>query len=63
MAPRLSVTDRVDAADLSRIKAGLAASDPALGPYAPLPLAVLLHDPERSGAGDDRGDRGALSAG
>ena len=43
MAAKLSITDRVDDADLARIKAGLAASDPALGPYAPAPLAVLLH--------------------
>jgi hypothetical protein len=42
----LSLTDEVDDATLARIKAGLAASDPALGPYAPLPLAVLLHEPE-----------------
>jgi GNAT superfamily N-acetyltransferase len=60
MAAKLSVTDRVDDADLARIKAGLAASDPALGPYAPLPLAVLLHGPERGGAG---GDAGALIGG
>jgi GNAT superfamily N-acetyltransferase len=44
MPPRLTVTDRVAAADLERIEAGLATSDPALGPYAPAPLAVLLHD-------------------
>jgi GNAT superfamily N-acetyltransferase len=56
MAPKLTVTDRVDEATLARIKAGLAASDPALGPYAPAPLAVLLHD--RKG-----GDRGALIGG
>jgi hypothetical protein len=42
MVPRLSVADAVDD--------GLAASDPALGPYAPEPLAVLLHEPERNGA-------------
>jgi GNAT superfamily N-acetyltransferase len=44
----------------ARIRAGLAASDPALGPYAPLPLAVLLHETERGGAG---GDAGALVGG
>jgi GNAT superfamily N-acetyltransferase len=52
MTLTLSVTDRVGEADLARIQAGLAASDPALGPYAPLPLAVLLHEPaEAGGAG------------
>jgi GNAT superfamily N-acetyltransferase len=60
MAAKLSITDRVDDADLARIKAGLAASDPALGPYAPSPLAVLLHAREQGGAG---GDRGALVGG
>jgi GNAT superfamily N-acetyltransferase len=53
MTPQLSVTDRVADAALARIKDGLAASDPALGPYAPWPLAVLLHEPEPCGAGDD----------
>jgi GNAT superfamily N-acetyltransferase len=43
MAPVLTVADRVGEADLARIKAGLAASDPALGPWRPAPLAVLLH--------------------
>jgi GNAT superfamily N-acetyltransferase len=56
MAPKLSIADRIDGADLARIEAGLAASDPALGPYAPAPLAVLLHDPQR-------GDPGALVGG
>jgi GNAT superfamily N-acetyltransferase len=56
----LSVTDEVDDATRARIRAGLAASDPALGPYAPLPLAVLLHETERGGAG---GDAGALVGG
>jgi GNAT superfamily N-acetyltransferase len=60
MTPRLTVSDEVDNATLARIKAGLAASDPALGPYAPVPLAVLLHDPERGEAG---GDAGALVGG
>lgn len=55
MAPTLTVTDEIDEAALARIKAGLAASDPALGPYRPAPLAVLLHDPERGGAGGDPG--------
>ncbi len=41
----LSVTDRVSDADLAKIKAGLAASEPDPGPYSPAPLAVLLHDP------------------
>jgi GNAT superfamily N-acetyltransferase len=54
MAATLSIADRIDSADLARIEAGLAASDPALGPYAPAPLAVLLHDPP-GGAGHDRG--------
>jgi GNAT superfamily N-acetyltransferase len=63
MVPRLSVIDRIDGADLARIKAGLAASDPALGPYEPAPLAVLLHEPEEGGGGGDRGDRGALVGG
>jgi GNAT superfamily N-acetyltransferase len=59
MAPVLTVTDRVHDAELARIKAGLAASDPALGPYRPAPLAVLLH-----GAGDGRAaGRGALLGG
>jgi GNAT superfamily N-acetyltransferase len=53
MTPQLSVTDRVADAALARIKAGLAASDPALGPYAPVPLAVLLHEPEPGEGGDD----------
>lgn len=52
MAPVLTVTDRVCDADLAHIEAGLAASDPALGPYRPAPLAVLLH-----GAGDGRATR------
>jgi GNAT superfamily N-acetyltransferase len=52
MAPRLSVSDRVDEVALARIRDGLAASDPALGPYQPVPLAVLLHAPEPGG--DDR---------
>jgi GNAT superfamily N-acetyltransferase len=55
MAPTLSVADRVDDAALARITAGLAASDPALGAYAPVPLAVLLHDPQPGAAGGDRG--------
>jgi GNAT superfamily N-acetyltransferase len=58
MQPTLTVADRVEEAALARIKAGLAASDPALGPYAPAPLAVLLHDPEGDG-----GDPGALVGG
>jgi hypothetical protein len=33
MPPRLTVTDRVAAADLERIEEGLAASDPPVGPY------------------------------
>jgi GNAT superfamily N-acetyltransferase len=49
--PRLTLADRIDAAALTRIKAGLAASSPALGPYDPRPLAVLLHDPEDAAAG------------
>lgn len=53
--PTLSVSDHVSDADLAQIRAGLAASDPSLGPYAPMPLAVLLHDPERGGAGGDPG--------
>jgi GNAT superfamily N-acetyltransferase len=53
MAPQLSITDRVAEADLARIRDGLAASDPALEPYAPVPLAVLLHEPDAGGAGDD----------
>jgi len=60
MATALTVADRVDDAVLARINAGLAASDPALGPYAPAPLAVLLHEPERGGGG---GDPGALVGG
>jgi GNAT superfamily N-acetyltransferase len=60
MAPTLSVSDRVDDATLARIEAGLAASDPALGPYAPVPLAALLHDP--SGVEGAEGD-GALLGG
>jgi GNAT superfamily N-acetyltransferase len=51
MAPVLTITDRVGEAELARIEAGLAASDPALGPYRPAPLAVLLHDPEPGGSG------------
>jgi GNAT superfamily N-acetyltransferase len=58
MPPTLTVTDRADAADLARIEAGLAASDPALGPYRPAPLAVLLHGPVGGG-----GDPGALLGG
>jgi GNAT superfamily N-acetyltransferase len=46
---RLSVSDRVDDATLARIEAGLAASDPTVGPYVRAPLAVLLHDAERDG--------------
>ena len=46
MAPMLTVTDRVDEATLARIRDGLAASDPALDPYAPVPLAVLLRQPD-----------------
>jgi hypothetical protein len=38
----LSVTDRVSDADVAQINAGLAASEPDLGPYSPAPLAVLL---------------------
>jgi GNAT superfamily N-acetyltransferase len=53
MAPQLSITDRVADADLARIRDGLAASQPALGSYAPVPLAVLLREPEPGGAGDD----------
>jgi hypothetical protein len=49
MAPRLSVSDRVDDTTLARIEAGLAASDPTVGPYVRAPLAVLLHDAERDG--------------
>jgi GNAT superfamily N-acetyltransferase len=49
MAPRLSVSDRVDEAALARIEEGLAASDPTVGPYVRAPLAVLLHDAERDG--------------
>jgi GNAT superfamily N-acetyltransferase len=59
MAPKLSIADRIDGADLARIEAGLAASDPALGPYAPAPLAVLLHDLP----GDAGIDRGKLLGG
>jgi GNAT superfamily N-acetyltransferase len=59
MAPKLSIADRIDGADLVRIEAGLAASDPTLGPYAPAPLAVLLHDPP----GDAGNDRGTLVGG
>jgi GNAT superfamily N-acetyltransferase len=51
MAATLTVTDRIDEAALARIRDGLAASDPALGPYAPVPLAVLLHDAEQAEAG------------
>jgi GNAT superfamily N-acetyltransferase len=57
MAPILTVTDRVDDATLARIRAGLAASDPELGPYVPAPLTVLLHHPEGGG------DRAALVGG
>ena len=46
MAPTLTVTDRVDEATLARIRDGLAASDPTLDPYAPVPLAVLLRQPD-----------------
>ena len=60
--PTLTVTDGVDDATLARIRAGLAASDPALGPYAPAPLAVLLHEPERSEAGG-AGGQNALVGG
>jgi GNAT superfamily N-acetyltransferase len=56
MAPKLSIADRIDGADLARIEAGLAASGPAQGPYAPAPLAVLLHDPQG-------GEPGALVGG
>jgi GNAT superfamily N-acetyltransferase len=49
MAPRLSVSDRVDDTTLACIEAGLAASDPTVGPYVRAPLAVLLHDAERAG--------------
>jgi len=48
--PELSLSDRIDDALFARIKAGLAESDPALGSYAPLPLAVALREPK--GAGD-----------
>jgi GNAT superfamily N-acetyltransferase len=58
--PTLTVADAVDDTTLARIRDGLAASDPALGPYAPAPLAVLLHEPERGGAG---GDAAALVGG
>ena len=59
MTPTLSVTDRASEGDLAQIRAGLAASDPALGPYAPVPLAVLLHAPQPGGGGDS----GALIGG
>jgi GNAT superfamily N-acetyltransferase len=49
MAPRLSVSDRVDDTTLARIEAGLAANDPTVGPYVRAPLAVLLHDAEPDG--------------
>jgi RimJ/RimL family protein N-acetyltransferase len=49
MAPRLSVSDRIEDGLVARIKAGLAASDPALGAYARLPLTVLLQEPESRG--------------
>jgi GNAT superfamily N-acetyltransferase len=58
MTLTLSVTDRVGEGDLAHIQAGLAASDPALAPYQPVPLAVLLHEPEPGGDG-----QGALVGG
>ena len=58
MTPTLSIAERIDEGDLAQIRAGLAASDPALGPYAPAPLAVLLHAPQPGG-----GDPGALIGG